>query len=161
MWIWCYCPCTLGKKCNFLSLCREKSEMSSLGGSRCLWPICFSPLYRSCISDAWMHKWLTCLHISLSPSTPSFAHKTQRRFISTIHCFLISLHSALPVKISHVTLLFPLHPESSTFLRHLRVPPFSSKLWHRSPSFINLLPPSLASFLPRYPAPFLSSSPSY
>lgn len=42
-----------------------------------------SPLYRSCISDAWMHKWLTWLHIRLSPSTPPFTHKTQRRFIST------------------------------------------------------------------------------
>lgn len=93
------------KKCNFLSKWREKSEMSiSLCGSSCLWPICISPLYRSCISGAWMHKWLTCPHICLYPSTPPFTHQTRRRLISTSFLdFLISLRSAVPVKISHVT----------------------------------------------------------
>lgn len=95
---------------------KKKSEMIiSLGGNSCLWPICISPLYRSCISDAWMHKWLTCLHICLTgsaafpllPPPPPLLSLTQRRFISmSFLYFLICPHSAHPVKIYHVTVLF-------------------------------------------------------
>lgn len=49
------------KKCKFLTGWRgQKSEMSiCFRGSSSLWPVCTSPLYRSCIVDTWIHKWLT------------------------------------------------------------------------------------------------------
>ncbi len=60
------------KKCNFLSKWRGKKVKwaSVLVVTVACDLSVSSPLYRSCISDGWMHKWLTCLHICVACSAP-------------------------------------------------------------------------------------------
>lgn len=147
---------------------RKKGEMSiSLGGNSCLWPICISPLYRSCISDAWMHKWLTCLHICLAcsaPLPPLLSLTRPRGGLSAclLSIFLSAFAPRFPLRspmLQYFFLLFRVinispSPPCYPFLVELK------ELASLS-SFINLLPLSFALYIPHSPAPFLSSFPSY
>lgn len=108
---------------------RTNLEQALLRGNSFLWRLCIHSLYQSCISDAWMNKWPSCLRLCYVCSAPSssalpFTHRTRRRFISMSFLnLLIVLESPLPVKISRLTVLFffIICSEASTSLRHLHV----------------------------------------